>query len=58
MSTLYDYQVSFHDGEGGTITHMSVTAENLIAATYRAAEIAKEIDAADFGIKLLRSQQR
>jgi len=48
MSTLNEYQVRCFDGDGATIATMSLTAENLIDAARRAAELASEVNAADF----------
>ena len=48
MNTLNEYQVRYIDRDGATITTMSLMAENLIAATRRASELAAEVNAADF----------
>jgi hypothetical protein len=57
MSALNEYQVRYVDRDGATITIMSLMAENLIAATRRAAELAAEVDAVDFSLTPVSSHR-
>jgi hypothetical protein len=57
MSALNEYQVRYVDRDGATITIRSLMAENLIAATRRAVELAAEVDAADFSLTPVNSHR-
>jgi hypothetical protein len=56
MNALNEYQVRYIDRDGATITIISLMAENLIAAARRAAELAAEVDAADFSLMPVRPE--
>jgi hypothetical protein len=53
VRNLNDYRVRFFNAQGSPFEDRSVVAESVTIVISRAAEIAREIDAADFSIMLL-----
>ena len=53
MDILNDYQVRFWDAGGGPLEEVCIVAENSLAVSFQAGEIASKIHAFDFSILLL-----